>query len=163
MSGRSGPWTGAFPPSSGPPRMAAQILNRHCISFDAMSTVRICIDVSNLDAASTFYCEALECTEVGRSAGSVRLTAGGNDLYLLLRDEGSVPFPVAIEGRSFARHWTPIHLDFAVEDLARSTAEITRLGGSVEDRESGDWGSLTRCVDPLRPRLLPAHELGATG
>ena len=116
---------------------------------DAMSTVRICIDVSNLDAASTFYCEALECTEVGRSAASVRLTAGGNDLYLLLRDEGSMPFPAAIEGRSFARHWTPIHLDFAVEDLARSTAEITRLGGSVENRESGDWGSLTRCVDPF--------------
>ena len=46
-----------------------------------------------------------------------------------------MPFPAAIEGRSFARHWSPIHLDFAVEDLARSTAEITRLGGSVEGRE----------------------------
>jgi predicted enzyme related to lactoylglutathione lyase len=118
-------------------------------TLDAVSTVRICIDVSDLDAASTFYCEALECTEAGRSAGSVRLTAGGNDLYLLLRDEGSMPFPAAIEGRSFARHWSPIHLDFAVEDLARSTAEITRLGGSVEGRESGDWGSLTRCADPF--------------
>lgn len=105
--------------------------------------------MSDLDAGSTFYCEALECTEVRRSARSVRLTAGGSDLYLLLRDEGSMPFPAAIEGRSFARHGTPVHLDFEVEDLARSTAEITRLGGSVEDRESGDWGSLTRCADPF--------------
>jgi predicted enzyme related to lactoylglutathione lyase len=117
--------------------------------FDAMPTVRICIDVSDLDAASTFYCDSLDCIEVGRSAGSVRLTADGNDLYLLLRAEGSMPFPAATEPRSFARHWTPVHLDFVVEDLARATAGITKLGGSVEGGESGDWGSLTRCADPF--------------
>ena len=117
--------------------------------FDAMPTVRICIDVSDLDAASTFYCEALECIEVGRSAASVRLTADGNDLYLLLRPEGSMPFPASTDPRSFARHWTPVHLDFVVEDLARATAGITKLGGSVEGRESGAWGSLTRCADPF--------------
>ena len=35
------------------------------------------------------------------------------------------------------------------EDVARSTSEVTRLGGTVEGRESGDWGSLTRCADPF--------------
>ena len=115
----------------------------------AMPAVRICIDVSDLDAASAFYCQALDCTEVGRSAGSVRLAADGNDLYLLLRAEGSTPSPAATEPRSFARHWTPVHLDFVVEDLARSTAGIIKLGGRIEGRESGDWGSLTRCSDPF--------------
>ena len=114
-----------------------------------MTTVKICIDVADLDVASTFYCQALACTEVGRNPRTARLTAGGNELYLIGRSEGSTPFPAATEGRSFARHWTPVHLDFSVEDVERCTSEIARLGGTVEGRESGDWGSLTRCADPF--------------
>ena len=111
--------------------------------------MKICIDVADLDEAGAFYCQALECTEVGRSSQTVKLTAGGNELYLILRPEGSKPFLVATEGRSFTRHWTPVHLDFSVDDVERSTSEIARLGGIVEGQESGDWGSLTRCADPF--------------
>jgi predicted enzyme related to lactoylglutathione lyase len=114
-----------------------------------MATVKICIDVADLDKAGAFYCQALQCTEVGRNPRNVRVAAGGTELYLMLRPEGSMPFPAATEGRSFARHWTPVHLDFHVEDVERSTSEIVRLGGTVEGQESGDWGSLTRCADPF--------------
>ena len=114
-----------------------------------MTTVKICIDVADLDEAGAFYCQALQCTEVGRNSRTVKLTAGGTELYLILRPEGSMPFLAATEGRSFARHWTPVHLDFSVEDVGRCTSEITRLGGIVEGQESGDWGSLTRCADPF--------------
>ena len=105
--------------------------------------------MADLDEAGAFYCQALECTEVRRNPRTVTLSAGGIELYLMLRPEGSMPFLAATEGRSFARHWTPVHLDFSVEDVERSTSEITRLGGVVEGRESGDWGSLTRCADPF--------------
>ena len=114
-----------------------------------MTTVKICIDVADLDEASAFYCQALQCSEVGRNPRTVRLTAGGSEIYLMLRSEGSMPFLAATEGRSFARHWTPVHLDFSVGDVAPSTWEIAGLGGIVEGQESGDWGSLTRCVDPF--------------
>jgi predicted enzyme related to lactoylglutathione lyase len=114
-----------------------------------MTTVTICIDVADLDAAAAFYCQALQCSEIGRNPRTVKLAAGDNELYLILRPEGSMPFPAATEGRSFARHWTPVHLDFSVDDVELTTAEITRLGGTVEGRESGDWGSLTRCADPF--------------
>ena len=114
-----------------------------------MTTVKVCIDVADLDEAAAFYGQALQCTEVGRNPRTVKLAAGGNELYLMLRPEGSMPFPAATEGRSFARHWTPVHLDFSVEDVGRATAEITRLGGTVEGQESGDWGSLMRCADPF--------------
>ena len=114
-----------------------------------MTAVKICIDVADLDEASAFYGQALECIEVGRTARTVRLTAGAAELYLMLRPAGSMPFPAAAEGRSFARHWTPVHLDFSVEAVERSTSEITKLGGIVEGQESGDWGSLTRCADPF--------------
>lgn len=114
-----------------------------------MTTVKICIDVADLDEASAFYSQALDCTEVRRNPRTVQLSAGGTVLYLILRTDGSMPFAAATEGRSFARHWTPVHLDFSVEDVERSIAEITRLGGIVEDQESGEWGSLTRCADPF--------------
>ena len=103
-----------------------------------MTTVKICLDVADLDEAGAFYCQALGCTEVGRNPRNVRVTAGGIEIYLMLRPEGSMPFLAATEGRSFARHWTPVHLDFSVEDVGRSTSEITRLGGIVEGQESGD-------------------------
>src|SRR3954451_16768337 len=80
------------------------------ISCARMTTVKICIDVADLDEAGAFYCQALQCTEVGRNPRTVKLTAGGNELYLILRTEGSMPFLEATEGRSFARHWTPVHL-----------------------------------------------------
>ena len=114
-----------------------------------MATVRVCIDVADLDQAVAFYCQALRCTEVGRNPRTVRLTAGGSEIYLMLRPERSMPFDAAAEGRSFARHWTPVHLDFSVEDVEACTSEITRLGGTVEGRESGHWGGLTRCADPF--------------
>jgi predicted enzyme related to lactoylglutathione lyase len=114
-----------------------------------MTTVKICIDVADLEEASAFYCQALECIEIGRNQRTARLTAGVTELYLMLRPAGSMPFPAAAEGRSFARHWTPVHLDFSVEDIERSTSEIARLGGVVDGQESGDWGSLTRCADPF--------------
>jgi catechol 2,3-dioxygenase-like lactoylglutathione lyase family enzyme len=114
-----------------------------------MTTVKICIDVADLDEAGAFYCQALQCTEVGRNARTVTLTAGGNDLYLILRPEGSMPFLAATEGRAFARHWTPVHLDFSVEDVGRTTSEITRLGGIVEcpDALIGvEWGMGGSCL-----------------
>jgi predicted enzyme related to lactoylglutathione lyase len=114
-----------------------------------MTTVKICIDVTDLDEAGAFYCQALGCTEVRRNPRTVTLVAGGTEIYLMLRSGGSMPFPAASEGRSFARHWTPVHLDFSAEDVERSTSEITRLGGIVEGEEPGDWGSLTRCADPF--------------
>ena len=133
----------------GQPQRPVDCLSQVGYRARRMTTVKICIDVADLDEAGAFYCQALQCTEVGRNSRTVRLTAGGNELYLILRPEGSMPFLAATEGRSFARHWTPVHLDFSVEDVGRSTSEITRLGGIVEGQESGDWGSLTRCADPF--------------
>ena len=63
-----------------------------------MTTVKICIDVADLDEAAAFYCQALQCTEVRRNPRTVTLTAGGNELYLILRPEGSMPFLAATEG-----------------------------------------------------------------
>src|SRR4051794_20177710 len=126
-----------------------------------MTTVKIRIDVADLDEAGAFYCQALQCTEVGRNSRTVTLTAGGNELYLILRPESSMPFLAATEGRSFARHWTPVHLDFA---LRTSGGPHRRSPGSAQSsrarsRATGQPDALRRS---LWQRLLPGHDVGIT-
>ena len=113
----------------GPAAVARRLSEPSRISWRRMTTVKICIDVADLDEAGAFYCQALQCTEVGRNSRTVKLTAGGNELYLILRPEGSMPFLAATEGRSFARHWTPVHLDFP---LRTSGGPHRRSPGSAE-------------------------------
>ncbi len=50
--------------------------------------------------------------------------------------------------RAYARHWTPVHVDFYVEDVDVITPEVVRLGGTVESTKSGDWGKAAFCADP---------------
>src|SRR3954452_11737445 len=42
----------------------ARSLSVRRISCARMTTVKICIDVADLDEAGAFYCQALQCTEV---------------------------------------------------------------------------------------------------
>lgn len=52
--------------------------------------------------------------------------------------------------RSYARHWTPVHLDFVVDDLPRATARAIAAGAVLErDIEHHDWGSIAGFSDPF--------------
>ncbi len=80
--------------------------------------ISISVDVPDLDAGTAFYGGTFGLTEAARpGAGMVLLTAGDQRLLLLARSEGSPPFPGAALGRSYAPHWTPVHLDFHIDDL----------------------------------------------
>jgi predicted enzyme related to lactoylglutathione lyase len=58
----------------------------------------------------------------------------------------AAPAPV----RDFARHWTPVHLDLAVEDLEaavrRAEAAGARLERPVVQRR---WGRMANLADPF--------------
>lgn len=77
------------------------------------------------------------------------LSAGNIEIYLLKRETGTNPSPDPSTARSFERHWTPVHLDFGVEDVNESAALVIEHGGQVEGGESGDWGAIAFCVDPF--------------
>ncbi len=52
--------------------------------------------------------------------------------------------------RSYTRHWTPVHLDFVVDDLGHATARAVAAGAVLErDVEHHDWGSIARFSDPF--------------
>jgi predicted enzyme related to lactoylglutathione lyase len=89
--------------------------------------ILINIDVDDLDRAVAFYASVLE-RKVGRSFGAagVELVGGSAPLYLLVKAAGTAVSSASSDRRSYARHWTPVHLDFAVPDLEKAVARRRR-------------------------------------
>jgi predicted enzyme related to lactoylglutathione lyase len=131
------------------------------------------IDVDDLPRAERFYVSALDL-EVGRRFGEdgVELVGLEAPLYLLRAPAGSVPFADAAPGevRRYGRHWTPVHLDVAVDDLeaalSRAEAAGARREGEVESRA---WGRMAVLSDPFGHGLclleltLRGYDVIATG
>src|SRR5690606_9848516 len=86
--------------------------------FGGRMQVLINIDVDDLDRAIQFYRDAFGF-EVTRRFGAdgAELTGAGAPIYLLRKAQGSRPAGTVAGGRDYARHWTPVHLDFVVDDV----------------------------------------------
>ncbi|MEI8153068.1 MAG: VOC family protein, partial [Hyphomicrobiales bacterium] len=51
--------------------------------------------------------------------------------------------------RHYDRHWTPVHMDFGVDDIEGAVMRARDAGAKVEaDIESFPWGSLALLSDP---------------
>ena len=107
------------------------------------------IDVDDLERAVAFYTTALPL-RVGRrfGDGGVELLGASSALYLLAKPAGSEGAPGSPRG--YARHWTPLHLDFAVPDLDAAVARATEAGATVEQPAvARSWGSIAMLADPF--------------
>lgn len=109
------------------------------------------IDVDELDRAIGFYTAAFGLT-VGRrfGDGAAELLGGPAPIYLLAKAAGSKPCECATGPRDYARHWTPVHLDFVVEDLDAAIARAV-AAGAVQERATATqaWGRLALMADPF--------------
>ncbi len=86
------------------------------------------IDVDDLDRAVEFYCGGLGLDLVERNPDWARLALDGQTFWLC-------PFAAGPHGtitRDFRRHWTPIHLDFIVDDVDKAVERALAAGGRVE-------------------------------
>ncbi len=113
--------------------------------------VLVNIDVDDLERATTFYCAAFGL-RVGRRFGAsgVELRGASSAIYLLVKPEGSLPSPYTGQRRSYARHWSPIHLDFVVPDADAAVARAVAAGATLEQPvETSDWGRLALLADPF--------------
>jgi predicted enzyme related to lactoylglutathione lyase len=114
-------------------------------------TVLANIDVDDLARATEFYCSALGLT-IGRRFGAfgVELLGGSCAIYLLEHAAGTRASTVASQRRDYARHWTPVHLDFVVPELepalARAQSAGARLEGEVRIHA---WGKIAVLADPF--------------
>jgi predicted enzyme related to lactoylglutathione lyase len=110
----------------------------------------------------SFYTEAFGLT-VGRRfrAAAVELLGAGAPIYLLAKPKGSAAAPAASDRRRYARHWTPVHLDFVVDDIDAALTRATAAGATVESPvATHKWGKLALLADPFGHGLCLIQFLG---
>lgn len=116
-----------------------------------MPQILINLDVDDIERAVTFYTQAL-WLRVGRrfDSGFVELLGAEAPIYLLQKAADTEPFERAEQLRSYGRHWTPLHLDFVVNDLDAALARALAAGAVVEGQPSRHrYGRLALLRDPF--------------
>jgi predicted enzyme related to lactoylglutathione lyase len=124
---------------------------RRLVYRGAMPRLIVNIDVDDLDRAVGFYTAALGLA-VGRRFGrdAIELVGAEAPVYLLVSASGTPPFPGAGTVRDYGRHWTPVHLDFAVDDLEEAVRKAVAAGATVEAPIGGrKWGRIALLSDPF--------------
>ncbi len=113
--------------------------------------LRICIDVDDLERALAFYGAAFGLTARRRGGDAfAELEGAGVPIDLLVKAAGSTPVAGAAAVRSYARHWTPVHLDLVVDALEPAIARAVAAGARVEhDIETAKWGRMAVLADPF--------------
>lgn len=91
------------------------------------------IDVPDITQAAAFYQQALGLVLVRQLDDDVAELAGGPcPIFLLQKNADSTVSSQARATRDYARHWTPVHLDFVVEDLVEATQRAESAGAMRE-------------------------------
>ncbi|SOZ35099.1 VOC family protein [Cupriavidus neocaledonicus] len=110
------------------------------------------IDVDDLARGIDFYAQGLGL-RLGRKLfdGIVAEMLGGNaPIYLLTKPAGTRPTTRAATRRDYRRHWTPVHLDFAVADLEQAIERALEAGAEIEDwPQEFAWGRQATLSDPF--------------
>jgi len=110
------------------------------------------VDVDDLEKAIEFYAKALGL-RLGRRLfeGSVAEMLGATSpIYLLAKRAGSAAIANTGLSRDYQRHWTPVHLDFTVEDVSAAVGRALAAGAKLEgDIQSFAWGRLATLSDPF--------------
>src|SRR5262249_12942886 len=117
-----------------------------------MTTIAsVSIDVPNLAEGVAFYCAAFGFLEKSRPAPGLAVLHDQNvELCLLEKPAGSKASIGTNDRRKYERHWTPVHLDFHVEDLHAALQRVEALGAKREQVfENLEHGSAAFCSDPF--------------
>jgi predicted enzyme related to lactoylglutathione lyase len=105
----------------------------------------ICIDVDDVDRAVEFYGRGLGLTVVEHQPDWAQVKLGAQTFWIM-------KIPAGLQGpisRDYRRHWTPVHLDFTVEDIDEAVKRAVGAGGKLEGEiQRGAKGGLANLVDP---------------
>jgi predicted enzyme related to lactoylglutathione lyase len=110
------------------------------------------IDVDDLEKGITFYGSALGLRLERRLfAGTVAEMAGASsNVYLLTRPPGISASPQIPLARDYQRHWTPVHLDFEVDDIQAAVRRALAAGAKLESEiQTFVWGRIAMMSDPF--------------
>ena len=103
------------------------------------------IDVPELSPAIAFYTAALGL-QLSRTldADVAELTGASSVIYLLEKRAGSSPVPTLAIARDYSRHWTPVHLDFVVDDVTEAAGRALRAG-AIQQGHCVHWKG-SKCI-----------------
>ena len=110
------------------------------------------IDVDDLERAIEFYTRGLGLRVSRRldAFAAVELSGADARIYLLEKTAGTAPSAGSHAKRSFQRHWTPVHMDFVVEDLDAAVQRAQASGATLETRTQPEkWGRMALMADPF--------------
>ena len=116
-----------------------------------MISIEICIDVPDLERGIRFYAEAFGFSKVAEPyPGVVVLKVGEVAITLLEKADQSRPSPHTRDLRHYDRHWTPVHVDFHVDDVKAALDRAVSAGAIKEQffAEPGH-GQVAFCADPF--------------
>lgn len=111
----------------------------------------VTIDVPQLEEGLRFYRDALGLTEIARPIPSYAiLKCGSAQIGLIEKPAGTTPAKGAGDVRRYERHWTPVHIDFQVDDFKTALARAVNAGGICEQKfEGGARPPIAFCSDPF--------------
>ena len=112
----------------------------------------ITIDVDDLERAVDFYTRGLGLRLARRLfEDTVAEMAGAQaPIHLSLKEAGSPWSPRTKELRDYRRHWTPVHLDFVVDDVKGAVERAKAAGATAETEiQTFSWGLLATLSDPF--------------
>jgi len=103
------------------------------------------IDVPDLSSAIDFYSAALGL-KLNRiiEEDVAELTGASSVIYLLRNPAGSHPVKGCPLVRDYSRHWTPVHMDFVVDDIAEAAKRAINAG-AIQETECGEWND-SKCI-----------------
>lgn len=112
--------------------------------------ILIDIDVPDLRQGIDFYCAAFDLRLNRLLNEDVAELVGGSSVIYLLEKAAQTPCAgTSTDRRRYARHWTPLHLDFVVKDLEQATARVIAAGATRES-DCIHWRG-SRCVSFADP------------
>jgi predicted enzyme related to lactoylglutathione lyase len=113
--------------------------------------VTMSVDVPSLDEGLRFFGDVFGFVETSRPHPAyAMLSAGEATIGLLAKPAGSSPAKGSSDVRRYERHWTPVHIDFRVEDFEATLARALAAGAKSEQvhRVAG-YPPVAFCSDPF--------------
>ncbi len=109
---------------------------------DSLMKLLINIDVPDLDTAIAFYCTALNL-KLQRVLDQDTAEISGADATIYLQRNSANCAPVRGKDipRSYDRHWTPVHIDFVVNDLMPAVQRAIDAGAKQESECMAWYGA----------------------
>ena len=113
--------------------------------------VTVSLDVPSIDEGLKFFGAAFGFVETSRPhPGYAVISAGDCTIGLLAKPAGSSPAPGSDDVRRYERHWTPVHIDFRVDDF-EAVLELALSAGAKSEQVHRVEGfpPVAFCSDPF--------------